>query len=662
MSQSHNPADSQALLQSMLQKLKLQSGREGQRYVIPGPTPAASTCGQDSNRGAANTQRVNSSPGNVFEFGTNGTPPKDRPLPAVDGNVGIKGGEIQQPGRGREVGRGLISFPSQKDKTDGNTGENSALVEATRPEITPTVTGQLFPQKPLKDADITSSPRPDGESVSFGGSAMIKNNPSHTDTVSSPGANPGASPGYAPRVFLWANKSTDANTGNQDNKVLHMGNGGFGINNDGQTVSSIQKTTNSSTRRSSENKTKRWTQRIKDRWKDRPGSSKKGKDEGTGEQKREQPPEALMAENFTNTPSNDGERTLTSLDSSRPAHTENRTNDGNVRPTSDFDLGLGSFSLLDEIVMGQEWAKFINPNLAATSTNQRPSEELLSQTKIPPIPHDGNQSSGNFNQFGGRSNQWRFGTTQSSPAPPFSTAQCVAFQPMGMDVTEGKLPYHQRETDQSEPMEDGHNQSDIQPKERGPGQQFRPPSFVDSANFSAPRSRGHLNRKRHHQPAVQMESDGGETDRERSMSSPKPTSSSAMDESGEPQRDAVIPLYNLNSPQSPQSPSSSSALRGVLKQSISQEEAMGTVSKRRRVEENRRVHFAEEIMTIASQDLDLDVAESDEDSAPEEDFSLTEQVCEVQPAVIEQVAPARRPALPAWILALKRKNNAKKHR
>lgn len=64
-------------------------------------------------------------------------------------------------------------------------------------------------------------------------------------------------------------------------------------------------------------------------------------------------------------------------------------------------------------------------------------------------------------------------------------------------------------------------------------------------------------------------------------------------------------------------------------------------------------------MAIASPDLD--VTESDEDSAPEED-SVSEQELEVQPAVMEQAAPARRPVLPTWILALKRKNTGRKQR
>lgn len=73
----------------------------------------------------------------------------------------------------------------------------------------------------------------------------------------------------------------------------------------------------------------------------------------------------------------------------------------------------------------------------------------------------------------------------------------------------------------------------------------------------------------------------------------------------------------------------------------------------RRVEENRRVHFSEEVLAIEPLEVDLDAAESEEDSEGEED-SVIEQECEVEQAPVEEVAPARRHALPAWILALKR--------
>lgn len=279
MSQPRNPADSQALLQSMLQRLKLQPGREGQ---------AASTLGQDGERAASNVQQVNNSP--VNGFGANGIPAKAFGISAADSNFGLKGGE--QPGRGCEVDRGLISSPTQKDNTDGETGENRVLGQ---PAVIPTGTRQLFPARSLKDADITSFVRTDGERGSFGSSAMTRQTSSSKDAVTSMGQNQDRDQGFTPKVYVWALKPTDANpdTGSREDHVLHVGNGGFEAlaqSKDVQIVPTGQQTTNSSSRRnqrSSENKTRRWTQKIKERWRDRQGSfGRKGKEEGGREDKK----------------------------------------------------------------------------------------------------------------------------------------------------------------------------------------------------------------------------------------------------------------------------------------------------------------------------------------------------------------------------------------
>lgn len=66
-------------------------------------------------------------------------------------------------------------------------------------------------------------------------------------------------------------------------------------------------------------------------------------------------------------------------------------------------------------------------------------------------------------------------------------------------------------------------------------------------------------------------------------------------------------------------------------------------------------------MAIEPQEVDLDAVDSEDDSGAEED-SVVEQECEVEQAPVEEVTPARRHALPAWILALKRKNTGRKNR
>ncbi|XP_031158956.2 uncharacterized protein zgc:113229 isoform X1 [Sander lucioperca] len=675
MSQSHNPKDTQALLQSMLQRLKLQPGKEGQAYLhTPVPTTTASTWWQDGERGATNIQKVNSSPVNGFEFGSNGIPSKEFGI--SDSNFGLKGGKIQQPGHGCEVDRGLISFPSQKDNIDGDTGEDRVLGQATQPGITPTGREQLFPAESLKDADITSFERTDGMRVSLGSSAMTRHILSNKDAVTSMGQNQDQDL----QVCKWP---TNVDTGSQGNEVLQMENRGFGALAQSKDMQIVP--TNSSSRRkqrSSENKTRRWTQKIKERWKDRPGGfGKKVKEEGGRvDQKSEQGTEIssqkqlLTAEHLINTPNKEEERTLPSLHSSDhsnapPTHTENSTNEGKMRSSSDFDLGLGSFSLLEEIVTGQEWAKFINPNQSAYSANQRPSE-----LKIPPNPHDSGQSYLILNQQGGVNNQWSFRGTEASSDLNFSMAQISpdAFQAVSMDVSEGKQAAVRdvhSEADQSEPMEHGHTR-------RPPLFAKQPENILDKL---ALKSRVHLNRKRQYQSAERRDerlqteeiSHGKEAYREGSISSLSLTSNHVMEETGESQHDNLMPFYIRNSNPPPLSPSTlfAPAPRGVLKHSISQESqsSMGTVTKRRRVEVNRRVHFSEEVVAITPPELDPDATDSEEDSGAEED-SVIEQECEQEDEEEEQAAikrveaPTRRPALPAWILALKRWNTGKKDR
>lgn len=689
MSQSRNPTDTQALLQSMLQRLKLQPGREGQAYLhAPVPVTAASTRGQDGVRAASNLQKVNTGPVNGFESGTNGVASNEVKISAVDGNFGLRGGEIQQPGHGCEEDRGLISSPTQKHNIDGGAGENRVLGQTTQPGISPRGAEQLFPSQSLKDAEITSFKGTGGERLSFGSSALTRNK----DAETSVGQNQDQS--FTPKVYTWSPKPTDTNPGTagQEDKGLHVGNGGLGAltqSKDVLIVPTDQTAINSSFRRkqrSSENKTRRWTQKIKERWRDRPGSlGKKGKeDEGRAEQKSQQATQISpqnqpsTAETLISTSNKEDGRNLPSLDSSDPSktplrHTEDSINEANVRSTGDFEFGLGSFSLLDEIVTGQEWAKFLNPHQSATLSSQRPPEE----PQIPPNPHDSSQPSVILNHRGGVNNQWSFRGTDVSPGSDFSMAQISpdAFQPVRMDVSEGKQQqYVHGEAEQSEPMEHGHIQSAMQCGDSGLGQRLRPPpSFVhpaDVLNSSALRSRVPSNRKRQHQSSERIQidkiSDAREAEREGSLSSLSRTSSHAM-EAAESQHDNIMPLYTLNSPPSLLSASSFSpfapAPRGVLKHSISQdsESSMETMTKRRRVEENRRVHFSEEVQTIAPLELDLDATDSEEDSGAEED-SVTEQECAVEQAAIEEVAPARRPALPAWILALKRRNTGRKPR
>ena len=283
MSQSHQPTDTQAVLQSMLQRLKLQSGREGQTFAqSPVAIAAASTSGQEWETRVSNLQEVNKSPVNVLSV--NGFASKEFRITAGPGssNFGFKGGGIQQLGPHCEVGGHPGSFLFPKVHTDGDTGERFVLGQATWPGVIPAGAGQVFPAKSPKDADLTSFEGTTGEMESFGGSSMKSHIPSDTDSFSSMRPNQNQVQGFTPKVYVWSMKNSEADTVGQENKGVHMGNGESGDLEQSKDIQIFSNTTNSRRKqRSSENRTKRWTQKIKERWKDRQGSfGKKGKEDG----------------------------------------------------------------------------------------------------------------------------------------------------------------------------------------------------------------------------------------------------------------------------------------------------------------------------------------------------------------------------------------------
>lgn len=191
--------------------------------------------------------------------------------------------------------------------------------------------------------------------------------------------------------------------------------------------------------------------------------------------------------------------------------------------SSDFELGLGSFSLLEEITSGQEWAKFLTPNSASASPDQRTLQEVKAPTYSSTQSVILNHGSNNQRGFGDR------------VALPFSDVSAIQtwpgdVQPVSMDVSEGEQSGH-RATEQMQSVEDGHAPSDMRI-----GRQRRPLSFsqvahqfllsqsfhsrviasllirlhmqpADVQHNSFMKSRVQMNRKRHHQLTERMEKD-----------------------------------------------------------------------------------------------------------------------------------------------------------
>lgn len=73
------------------------------------------------------------------------------------------------------------------------------------------------------------------------------------------------------------------------------------------------------------------------------------------------------------------------------------------------------------------------------------------------------------------------------------------------------------------------------------------------------------------------------------------------------------------------------------------------------------MHFSEEVVIIMPPELDPELSDPEEDLGEEED-SVQDLEHEEERAECEEVSPARRPALPAWILSLKNRNTQRKHR
>ncbi|KAM4621628.1 uncharacterized protein ACJ7VT_005967 [Polymixia lowei] len=764
MSQLRGPTtDTQALLQSMLQRLKLQPGTESQGCLLQSnPTTAVPNQGANGKRGALHIKTagsLNNVPVNGFGAAVTAAPrtgdiirePNEegrggRELRKWDSReFGIPVWNSQQPAhtpkldRGQEVmafsssaGSSVTSSPSHEDNTVSDRVENRGLGQAMLPEVTPTAYGQLFPVKAQKEADVTSIERREdkiqGEREGTGNPAMKNDTHSKNfvmqDAVTKDREDRGSSPdnspltsqspnqnsrttpevtaesrtlghsqdhdstsaavqGFTPRVYMWSLKTTEASVGagSKDTNMLHVSNGGSGVLAQSKSVeifSASQKTANSTSgskaKKQLPERTRRWTKKIKERWRERHGSlEKKGKEEDGREEMKNEPP---AAENLISTSNREGERTSHLLIRSDHANTlptpsGDCTEENHIRSTNDFEFGLGSFNLLDEILTGQEWARYLNPMLSGISTNQRPAEQPTSQIETTPNPQDQDrdQSSVILSQLGGANNQWNSRGTESVQVSEF-TMTPISDVSVNMDISEPNDFPEQDVIDRS------FCSLDMKSKEKTMGLENAAQVDLKSAEVLdnlALKSR--VNRKREHQSREKRERGRAEEDKEdkkdESTSSPGTATSPAVNEEEELQDDNVmLSLYPSKSSMSPvisSSPTTPIAVpRSVLRHTVSQDSessiSMETVTKRRRVDNARRVHFSEEVITIAPINLDLDDMDSEEEDSAE-DSTIEEEVgMEQQEAVKEVVVPAPRPALPAWIQALKRRKTGRKVR
>lgn len=235
----------------MLQRLKIQQGKDSetqqQLHVL---NSAVSICAEGAVTEASSVQKLNTSPVDGYEFGTNRIHSKVLRISETDKCTSLKGEVVRKTVLNWEVDKDHVSFPHAETK-------------------------QLFPATLSKDAEVTSY-RSNVETVSIG--SMTVSIPEQTQ-----------SQGFQPKVFAWSSKPTYV-TGSPRYSVLPVENGEFGTftpSKDTHTAAdqTIERGGFSRKQQSMEKKTRRWTQKIKERWKDRPGSfSKKPKAEQSTQQ------------------------------------------------------------------------------------------------------------------------------------------------------------------------------------------------------------------------------------------------------------------------------------------------------------------------------------------------------------------------------------------
>ncbi|XP_057707114.1 uncharacterized protein zgc:113229 isoform X2 [Corythoichthys intestinalis] len=591
--------DSQALLQSMLERLRLQPERERNAYEHTGEALTLAPIWGSDGVGSLPNQEIET------DVLTNGYaidgPAKTFGVPSsVDRSFSPKDVERLQPVHDFQQYRGHFFFPPAKDNSHMTV--NLASENAT--------TGQDLSGKSLHYSRGTGTG-------------------SQKDKISEYKE---SDHGFKHNVHNWSWGSPDFTTNNEGNHSFHVGNGGFENLSKWKGMQMIPEKMTKRKQRFSENKAKRWTQKLKERWIER--SSKKGKDGS-----KEDWMNKISAKNhLINTLHQDAEGTAPSQDSIENPTTqlEDDTIDAFMRSGDNFQINFSSASLLDEIISGQEWAKFLN----SASTNQRTPEKTLSSLSITPKPTLNGPSTLSTHHTGGLNRQWSFRGCESLPVYNFHGS-------VNIPSTVNSIVHSQ--ADQLEPMEEGQSHSHVQLKESGLSQSRT--SYVERADIlddSPPTSK--VNRKRQHHLAEMSQMSWTQN----GQGQPESPENHVVDDAEENNPPFIRPQPTNVSPCAP-------TLRGVLRHSTFQNSDSSRESKRRRLEPNRRVHFAETVHEIPPIEVELDTLDSDDEYGTELSSGSDEEEKERMAVEEEKAVPGRRPVLPAWIRALKRKNTVRKH-
>ncbi|XP_064810831.1 uncharacterized protein zgc:113229 [Oncorhynchus masou masou] len=686
MSQPSPSVDTQTLLQSMLQRLRLQPGSEtqhGRQDQAPhGPTTAALGQGEDGGRPWANAN------GN----GALGLSPADD-VRAAEGKGGCE--KARKSEMWRLDSREEFGIPVWDCNFGGSIRKGKGEEGRKQP------TGSL---PKLDRGQMVSSP------LAAQGAPVLA-------PLQDPGSvrgDPGGSVGALPTVMTFtgtqtrnkghidasalSNSSLSSKTKgaqNHDRSVLMtsnsdfipfdmgtLGYGGSEIPGHGDVMKIMSPGQGVAENTSSTKSMKRLTQRIKEKWRDRQESlgKKRKAEDGVREERKDakQVKFQLLSrdDNVTKMSNKEGYTTTQSpiregQGEAPPALSEDSGTAGHFRSPSSFEFGLGSFSLLEEILTGQEWSRFINPSQVDTLANQTPAEEVTNQLETSqrrPQDHESGRSTmtlDRVSQSGNVNSQWDFRQSELDHDRSADVSSSV-----NMNITEPSLVQEQNskcELIKSAPKEYSHVQSQTSSDEVRPNHipvlEFSFIKPVEVLDSSALKSRVHMNRKREHRSQERKEEreclkgEGGERLEDNSVPSDE--------EEREEGDNFMMPVYPLKSSLSPpSSPSSSShplVTRSILRHSLFQDSesslSMETVTKKRRMSKSRHVRFSEEVVTMPPSLLIQQYPDSDED---EEDSTLEENAVMEEVQVVPMM-PQPAAALPAWILALRRKTR-KKHK
>nr|XP_046151506.1 uncharacterized protein LOC123993421 [Oncorhynchus gorbuscha] len=702
MSQPSHSVDTQTLLQSMLQRLRLQPGSETQHgrqdQASHGPTTAAQGQGEDGGRPWAN----------AIGNGALGLSPADD-VRAAEGKGGCekaRKSEMWRLDSREEFGIPVwdCNFGGSIRKGKGEEGRKQptgSLPKLDRGQMvsSPSAAQSAPVLAPLQDAgSVRGDP---GGSVGALPTVMTftgtqTGNEGHIDASplsnSSLSSKTKGAQNHDQSVLMTSNSDfIPFDMGTQMGRWRTLGFGGSEVPGHGDVMKIKSPGQGVAENTSSTKSMKRLTQRIKEKWRDRQESlgKKRKAEDGVREERKDakQVKFQLLTrdDNVTKMSNKEGYTTTQSpiregQGEAPPTLSEDSGTVGQFRSPSSFEFGLGSFSLLEEILTGQEWARFLNPSQVDTLANQTPAEEVTNQLETSqrrPQDHESGRSTmtlDSVSQSGNVNSQWDF--RQSELDQSYDRSADVSSS-VNMNITEPSLVQEQNskcELIQSAPKEYGHVQSQTSSDEVRPNHipvlQFSFIKPVEVLDSSALKSRVHMNRKREHRSQERKEEreclngEGGERLEDNSVQTDE--------EEREEGDNFMMPVYPLKSSLSPLPPSSPSSsftshplvTRSILRHSVFQDSesslSMETVTKKRRMSKSRHVRFSEEVVTMPPSLLIQQYPDSEEDCGTEEDSTLEENTVMEEVQVVPMM-PQPAAALPAWILALRRKTR-KKHR